>query len=227
MSPRPHPRHVSCFALALSAACHGSAEIAVTDSHPVYSESEPNDDAFGADDFGFLHPGEHFGIAGNVRDDPFDPQDGFAFVAAGPIVVEFELEAFCDCANLDLWLYDPLLDEFVGVFDSSSGTERGSFTVYSQEFHMIVVSAAGDTSYGLDLRASSIHAASGADSTTATAAVEGLAVARARLAERAPTEALERYRPVARNGGPPQVVEMFTIDPERGVVGRTRVLTTN
>jgi len=220
-------RLVSTFASALFAACHGSAEIVVTDSHPIYFESEPNDDALGADQFGFLHAGEHFGIAGNVHDDPFDPQDGFAFVAAGAIVVDFELEAACDCADLDLWLYDPVLDEFVGVFDSKSSTERGSFTVYGQEFHMIVVSALGDTGYRLDLSASSFETASSADSSAVSAATDGLAIARARLDERAPTATLERYRAALRSTGAPQIVEFFTIDPELGVVGRTTVATPN
>jgi len=227
MSPRPLLHLASACASIAFAACHGSTEIVVTDPHPIYSESEPNDDVFGADDFGFLHAGEHFGIAGTVRDDPYDPQDGFAFVAAGAIVVDFELRATCGCADLDLWLYDPVLDEFVGVFDNSSGTERGTFTVYGQEFHMIVVSAAGDSGYRLDLGASTFHAANAADSARVAAATDGLAAARARLAERAPTPALEDYRAAARSLGPPRVVEIFAIDPVLGVVGRAHVLSTN
>lgn len=227
MNLRPNLRLASTFALTLSVGCHDSTEIVVTDPHPIYSESEPNDDAWGADNFGFLHAGEHFGIAGDVRDDPFDPQDGFAFVAAGPIVVDFELEAACGCADLALWLYDPLLDEFVGVFDHGSGIERGSFTVFGQEFHMIVVSAAGDTDYRLDLGASGYYAANGADSATVSVATDELAAARARLAERTPTAELEQYRTAARSAGPPQVVEVFVIDPVLGVVGRAHVRTAN
>ncbi|MCY2960926.1 MAG: hypothetical protein NTY35_12245 [Planctomycetota bacterium] len=215
-------RHAPFAAVALGAlaACHGSAEVVVTvPGDPVYSEAEPNDDAFTADDFGTLSAGEHVCIEGSVRDDAYDPQDGFAFTATGPIVVDFTLDAGCACADLDVWIYDPLLDEFVGVFDSPSSSERGTFTVYSQSFHVVVVSAAGDASYRLDVRATPIYAAlaAGAD-TVAVGAADHPS-----LPARAPGPLLEKYRRPAERGGAPRLTRFFVIDPDRGVLAQAWV----
>lgn len=225
MNARPsspiHARRIpfAAAALGLLAGCHGSAEVVVAvPADPVYFEAEPNDDAFTADDFGYLSPGQHVCIEGSVRDDSHDPQDGFAFTATVPIVVDFVLDAGCACADLDVWIYDPALDEFVGAFDSPYPSERGKFTVYGGGFHIVVVSAGGDASYRLDVRASASYAA-----VTATGGEGALAVgagtrepARA-AARRASPEGYTRGEQVS---GPPAMIEVFVIDPEDGVVER-------
>lgn len=205
--------------LSALAACHGSDEVVVVvPTEPVYAEWEPNDDAFTADDFGSLSPGDHVCIAGSVRDDPYDPQDGFAFHAAGPVVVDFTLSPGCACADLDVWVFDPLLGDFVAVFDSGSSPERGSVTVYSQSFHLVVVSAGGDTDYRLDVRASAWDGATAAqDGGSAAVGIPAAGVARE------PTAALQRYPEPRRATGPARVVEVFAIDPRAGVVGRAFV----
>lgn len=215
--PRPTVSSIPIAALALGAlsACHGSAEFVVSaPPDPVYVESEPNDDAFTADYFGFLEPGDGLCIEGQVRDDAYDPQDGFAFQASGPIAVEFALDAGCACADLDVWIYDPLLDQFVGAFDSPQGSEHGTFTVYGQSFHIVVVSAGGDASYRLSVSASAFY---GAVAEAPAVGAEGQATVPAR----APSAVLEGYRRRAELAGAPRVVEIFAIDPRRGVVGRT------
>jgi len=215
---RALPSH---FQLALAAAplalgaCHGSTEIHVgAPPVPTYAESEPNDDAHTADYFGYLYAHQKLCIEGDVRDDAYDPQDGFAFVAGEPIVVDFVLDAGCQCADLDVWIYDPLLDEFVGVFDSPQASERGTFTVYSQAFHIVVVSAGGDASYRLEVSATPMNAALEVD---AERPAIGGAVPRPAPA-RAPSAALETYRRRAELTGAPRLFEVFVIDPENGVV---------
>lgn len=217
---RPPSVLLPVLLVGIVAACHDSHEVVVKEpAPPVYGETEPNDDAFGADDFGFLYPGDEFGIVGSVRDDPYDPQDGFAFTAAGPIVVDFVLDAQCSCADLDVWLYDPLLDQFVAVFDSPYSSEHGTFTVYSQAFHLVVVSAGGDAPYRLDVRASASYAALSADGPAASVGAPGAVP----LLPRAPSESLERYRAAPRDAGPPRLVEVYAIDPDSGVVSVARI----
>jgi len=207
-------------ALGALAGCHGSTEVVVVPADPVYVEAEPNDDAYTADDFGYLSPGGHVCIEGSVRDDAYDPQDGFAFTATGPIVVDFVLDAGCACADLDVWIYDPIRDEFVGFFDSPYSSESGQFTVYGSAFHLVVVSAGGDASYRLDVRASSWYGATAADAgALGRGPIVGAAGPAVELG-RAPGPALERYRAPRREAGAPRVVEVYVIDPREGVVGR-------
>lgn len=226
MSARPSARVAAsrvpfaAAALGVLAGCHGSAEVVLVPVDPVYVEAEPNDDVTTADDFGYLSPGEHVCIEGSVRDDAYDPQDGFAFAATGPILVDFMLDAGCACADLDVWIYDPVRDEFVGFFDSPSSSESGQFTVYGAEFHIVVVSAGGDASYRLDVRASSWYGLSAADvGASGRGPVVGAAGPALELG-RAPGPALERYRDPWRATGAPRAVEVYLIDPRAGVVGR-------
>jgi hypothetical protein len=209
-------RTAPCIAL-LVAGCHGSVEVYVPPD-PVYSESEINDDAFSANDFGFVSPGEHLTIAGHVRDDAYDPQDGFAFTAAGPVVVDFTLDAFCPCADLDVWLYDPVHDEFVALFDSPHDPESGQFTVFSQEFHLVVVSAGGHSDYRLDVHVSAFYGAldGGGDAGAEALAPAGLRVAPEHAVE--PEKAPRGYlREPARHAAP-DVLELFRIDERTGEV---------
>ncbi len=209
-------RTAPVLALAL-AGCHGSVEVYVPPV-PVYSESEPNDDAFYANDFGYVSAGDQICIAGNVRDDGFDPQDGFAFTAAGPVAVEFTLDAFCECADLDVWLYDPLRDEFVALFDSPHDPEWGQFTVYSQAFHLVVVSAGGHSDYRLDVRVSGFYGqlADDGHATAESLAPVGLQVATDRATDLA--RAPEGYRRTPSRRAAPDIVELFRIDERTGEV---------
>jgi hypothetical protein len=224
---RTAPLLSTSLALALSlslAGCHGSVVYYDPPPPPVFSEFEPNDDAFYANDFGYVSPGQHLCIAGNVRDDGFDPQDGFAFTAGGPVVVDFSLHAFCACADLDVWLYDPVRDEFVALFDSPYDPESGQFTVYSQDFHLVVVSAGGHSDYQLDVHVSAFYGALAGDGhvTAEALAPVGLQVAPVHAADlsRAPQAYL---RTPARNAAP-DVLELFRIDERTGDVESVLIL---
>ncbi len=109
-----HARKLRAAALAaclgLSAtACHHDCDGCHQNVVPVFVESEPNDEAFQANYFGVLLPGDHFLIEGHISDDGFDPFDGFAFTAGGPIHVDFQLFIDNVLADLDACLYDPQL----------------------------------------------------------------------------------------------------------------------
>ncbi|MBL8860453.1 MAG: hypothetical protein JNK02_00430 [Planctomycetes bacterium] len=215
--PCAQPALLAALPLLVSlAGCHGSAEVVIQSPPPVYQEWEPNDDAWDANRFGLLHPGAHLCIAGSVRDDAWDPQDGFEFTAAGALVVEFVLEPLCGCADLDLWLYDPGLDAFVGAWASPAATERGAFLVAGRPFHLVVVSASGDAEYRLELRASAYHGATGASEEWtggAASTVERLSGADGRAAP-------DDYRTSAAPLVPPPAAVVWVLDPEHGVVGR-------
>ncbi len=224
MNAANHPRlHALLLALTagLGASCHGSTSVHVgPTSPPVYLEVESNDDVFDANDFGWLAPGESLAILGSVRDDAFDPQDGFAFTAHGAITVEFVLDAACSCADLDVWVYDPLTDAFVGVFDAPTDPERGTLTVYDQPFHLVVVSASGDVDYRLDVRAFPAYGASYAPTGSTLTLGNG---APAPVLAREPSEALDRYRASQRRTGPAEFVDVYVIDPDQHVVGTVRI----
>lgn len=117
------------------------------------SESEPNDAACCADYFGFLTPGEHLSINGFISDDGFDPFDGFAFTASGPITVDFRLFAHDFGADLDICLYDPQLGIIIDCFESPFDPETGTAHILlgGTDFHLVVNSFSGDTPYTLEI----------------------------------------------------------------------------
>ena len=155
---------------------------------PAFREAERNDAPFEANDFGLLHPGERFFIDGFVRDDGFDPFDGFAFTAAQPIHVDFQLHHGSASADLDVCLYNPLLDETLACWATTERPEHGGVDVFGGgfDFHLVVESFAGDSAYSLELVVYALAAA------PLGAGGSGLAGTGA-AAERAPA-ALAAYR---------------------------------
>jgi len=195
------------LALALSACHHHDGDGGVV--VPVLRESERNDAPGEANHLGLLHPGERFFIDGFVRDDGFDPFDGFAFTASEPIHVDFQLHHGSAGADLDVCLYDPFLDETLACWATTERPERGGVDVFSGgfDFHLVVESFAGDSSYSLELVVYPLHAM--------TSGPARLAGVEAR-AERAPS-ALQRYRKPAPE--PALVLEHFIeLDPLTGLV---------
>lgn len=145
---RPAP--LALFALAAACSHHHHDGI---EPVPAFREAERNDAPFEANYLGLLHPGERFFIDGFVRDDGFDPFDGFAFTAAQPIHVDFLLHHGSPSADLDICLYDPLLDETLACWATTERPERGGVDVFAGglDFHLVVESFAGDSSYSLEL----------------------------------------------------------------------------
>ena len=132
-----------------------------TETVPAYAEIEPNDDAFSANDFGVLYPGDLFYIDGFSTDDGSDPFDGFAFVSGGPIHVDFRLFIDDVRADLDVWLYDAQLDEVVGYFETPDNPETGGIDVDfgNLEFHLLVSSYERGSTYSLEIAVSELYLA--------------------------------------------------------------------
>lgn len=133
------------------AACH--AHVDHFPPEPVYGESEPNDSPSIADDFGYLALGEHLCVAGDMSSFG-DGADAFGFVVEGPSEIDFRLDASNSWTDLDVWLFDPVLWEYVGVFESAGPVEHGRIvldTWHDVPLQLVVVPYSGAASYRLDV----------------------------------------------------------------------------
>lgn len=145
---------------------------------PVWWEGEPNDTAWLAPWFGSLFPGESIQIVGHATDDGSDPQDGLAFTGFGPCRIDFTLYVDDPWSDLDVWVYDPAIDEFLYAFDVPYGNESGTFWLdATQEFHLVIVPSFGSSNWTMVVSA--------AGQGIASAAAPGLP---------APTPSLSEYR---------------------------------
>lgn len=122
-------------------------------SVPTYFEFEPNDDPFTANDFGVLVPGDHFFIDGFISDSGFDPFDGFWFTSAQPIHVDFQLFTDNPSADLDICLYDPVLDQTISCWETANNPEQGGVDVTggNVDFQLVVNSFIGSSDYALEI----------------------------------------------------------------------------
>ena len=134
---------------------------------PVFDETEVNDSAYQANDFGVLRPGDHFIIRGNISDLGYDLFDGFRFTAAEPIHVDFQL--FSDSAgnDFDVCLYDPFLGTTVDCFQSPYNPEVGGVDVFAGglDFHLVIESYFGSGGYELEIEVFGLYGASGEEGT--------------------------------------------------------------
>jgi hypothetical protein len=155
-----HPLFLSVAAAALAlGACHGSVH---TDPPPpppppppVYYEGEPNDTAWLAPWFGALFPGDVIFVEGFTTDDGSDPQDGLAFSCTGPARIDFTLYVDDPWTDLDVWLFDPYLNQFVAAFAVPYGNEKGTFWLPdAEEFHLVVVPSWGASNWTLAVESS-------------------------------------------------------------------------
>ena len=128
---------------------------------PVFLEIEPNNDPPDADHFGVIRPGDHFFIEGTIRDDAFDPFDGFAFTSGDLIHVDFQLFVDDPFSDLDVCLYDPQLDQTIACFATTSNPEQGGVDVVSAgfDFHLVVESFVGISHYTLEIAVQPLLAA--------------------------------------------------------------------
>ncbi len=146
--------------LLLPAACshRGSVVIIDTTEPPTYMESEPNDDAWNANDFGALLSGDLFRIEGTITECCPDPYDGFAFYAPEPVEVFLTLSGHSYSSDLDFCIYDPVADQFIACYESDGDPEFGIFAIAGPgEFHVVVDSYFGDTSYTLEVEVLPLH----------------------------------------------------------------------
>ena len=122
-------------------------------SIPVFHEVEPNNSVLQPNDLGFIGPGDHVRIRGHVSDFGPDLFDGFLFTTAVPCDVEVVLSIDNPFADLDLCVYDPLFGGYTFCFETPYNPETGLFSVFNsfEDFHLVVESYVGDSSYTLDV----------------------------------------------------------------------------
>jgi hypothetical protein len=136
------------------AACsHGGHGHPTPAPDPTLHEVEPNGTAATANGVGPIRPGSYFPIRGHVDDFGSDLFDGFAFVSDVPLEVEIVLTADHPAADLDVCVFDPFLNEFIGCFETPWNPEVGFVTVFEPgvEFHLVVSSFRGSSGYTLEV----------------------------------------------------------------------------
>ena len=189
-------------------------------SVPVYAEVEPNDDPFSANYFGRIRPGDRFFIDGWIDDRGFDPFDGFAFTADVPLHVDFQLWIDDPFADLDVCLYDPQLGLVLDCFQTASNPERGGVDALAGglDFHLVVESFSGRSSYALEISVTALYAATAALPGSGLTGTDGRRDAdkpeAAAVKGYAKTESDERDEPTLR------AVFVLEIDPRTGEISR-------
>jgi hypothetical protein len=121
---------------------------------PVYSfvELEPNDVAPLANYLGGIAVGETFFVRGFIGDSGFDPFDGFAFTTAEPMEIELHLWIDDPYADLDVCYFNPYSGLVEACFATSFNPESGWLALHGgTDFHLVVSSYFGDSSYTLEL----------------------------------------------------------------------------
>lgn len=159
-------------------------------------EIEPNGNAANADYLGEVFPGDFISIEGHIREccgvAPgccLDEYDGFAFYADQPVSVRITLTEFSAFADLDFAIYLPEVGAIVELFETDQHPEFGVFNYQGPgEFHIVVNSYIGDSSYLLDVDVQPLFLASdsnfAASSSTGSVSSQraGSALARERFA---------------------------------------------
>lgn len=152
------PALVACAAaLLLAAGCHGYGKYHKHSGSSVILEQEPNDSSSNPQPIAFLSASDYVVIKGHIDDSGFDPYDGFAFTVDRPVEVDVTLSTYGSGADLDLVVYDPLIDADVVFFQSPYDPEGGVFYVDATpfdpvDFDLVVNSFAGSSSYTLEVR---------------------------------------------------------------------------
>ena len=91
-------------------------------------------------------------MRGFIEDSGFDPFDGFAFTTAEPMEVELHLWIDDAYSDLDVCYFNPYSGLIEACFATSSNPESGWLALYGgTDFHLVVSSYFGDSSYTLEL----------------------------------------------------------------------------
>jgi hypothetical protein len=116
-------------------------------------EAEPNDAACCPDGIGQLWVGDCLVIGGTITELGPDFFDGFAFQNAQPCDIEFALVPVYSSADLDLCVYDPVIDDYAFCFETGNAIESGRFSVPSAftDFQLVVSSYAYASEYRLEI----------------------------------------------------------------------------
>ena len=163
MKPRIQFFLVLLAMLPLLASCTRRSSGTIFFGSNVILENEPNNHASNPDPIGGIFVGADYLIEGSVVENQSafeygpplgaDYFDGFAFVVEEPSEVEFFLTAHNPAADLDIWIYDPFYNQYIAKFESIFDPEVGTvtFPFVGEEFHVVVSSYAGNSSYRLEV----------------------------------------------------------------------------
>ena len=129
-------------------------------------EIEPNDESASPHFLGVLRHFEEMRVSG-AADATFDEFDGFAIALTKESEIEFQI-SFDDLAGeLDVWVYDPAVNDIVLFFEDDFSPDQGIFEVRNPvlDFQIIVRAFTGTSSYNLTILARPIPFFSAATST--------------------------------------------------------------
>lgn len=173
------PAYRTLFAAALvatSSACHVS-HTELVGTGPVFPpppivlpEVEVNDFAWSPNSVGWVSGGETVIIEGSITDQGWDPRDGFQFFANEPLLVDVSLDAHVFGADLDWCVWDPTVSAYTVCAETDFNPENGSFIVVppGNEFHIVVSSFSGTTTYSMTVTFSTYFSAEAADGQAAS-----------------------------------------------------------
>lgn len=144
---------------------HSGGSVTIGGGGGPAHEVEPNDDVFNANYLGAVHAGDFIQIEGHITECCYDEYDGFAFYALEPVSVVITLHEASPVADLDFAIYIPEIDDFVAAWETDNHPEFGVFDFAGPgEFHIVINSWIGDSSYLLDVDVQPLFpAAPGAD----------------------------------------------------------------
>lgn len=116
-------------------------------------EAEPNDAACCPNGIGQMWVGDCVVIGGYITQYGPDFFDGFAFQTMQPCDIEFALVPAYPSADLDLCVYDPVIEDFAFCFETGNPVECGRFSVPSAftDFQLVVSSYAYASEYRLEV----------------------------------------------------------------------------
>lgn len=160
----------------LLAGCHVSHHKAAPSTPTplvIVPEVEVNDFAWQPQNLGGVHGGMQVQLEGSITDQGWDPRDGFRFVAQQPLVVNVELDAHVPGVDLDWCVWDAALGDYTVCAETGLDPEVGSFIVPAgAEFHLVVSSFAGTSSYSMWVGFSTYFGATVADAPVQATAPE-------------------------------------------------------
>ena len=181
ISFRPIATGLSICLSLLSAACHVSHSELVGGSAPpaapvVVPEIEVNDFAFAPQFVGTVFPGDHLFIEGSSTDAGWDPRDGYQLFADVPMVVNVVLDAHVPGVDLDWCVWDPTVGDYTVCAETEFNPEIGSFIVVppGNEFHVVVSSYSGTSTYTMELTFSTFFGAEAAPTDRAPDEEQGI-----------------------------------------------------
>ena len=141
LRPSPAPFFLApCIALLAQSCGVAVQQTPAAPALPVVHEIERNDKSTGANDLGWIKPGDALELRGAVGPASRDPYDGFTLRAWSDLALVLELTTY-DPALVDLHIHDPVREETVASFGCGCGELRVELDVPAGAVFQLVVGA--------------------------------------------------------------------------------------